>query len=52
MNRTSLFTEDKLLSMLQGSLLVISPTDLLRDVQSTPTHEMINKGKLNTEKLN
>ena len=59
MNRTSLFTEDvtlvdedEFLSMLQGSILVISPTDSLTDVPSTLTHEIINKGKLNTEKLN
>ena len=59
MNRTSLFTEDmplvgedKFLSMLQGSILVISPTDLLIDVPSTPTLQIINKGNLNTEKLN
>ena len=59
MNRTSLFTEDatlvdedEFLSMLQGLILVISPTDSLTDVPSTPTHKIINKGKLNTEKLN
>ena len=59
MNRTSLVTEDMTLvdedefsSMLQGSILVISPTDSLTDVPSTPTPEIINKGYLNTEKLN
>ena len=58
MNRTSLFTdvtlvdEDEFLSMLQGLILVIPPTDLLTDVPSTPTPEIINKGNLNTEKLN
>ena len=59
MNRTSLFTEDmtlvdkdEFLSMLQGLILVISPTDLLTDVPSTPTPKIINKGNLNTEKLN
>ena len=58
MHRTSLFTEDttlvdedEFLSMLQGSILVISPTDLLTDVPSTPTPKIINKGNLNTEKL-
>ena len=59
MNRTSLFTEDttlvdkdEFLSMLQGSILVISPTDSLTDVPSTPTPEIISKCNLNTEKLN
>ena len=48
MNRTSLFTEDitlvdedEFLSMLQGSILVISSTYLLTDVPSTPTPEII-----------
>ena len=59
MNRTSLFTEDmtlvdedEFLSMLQGLILVIYPTDSLTDVPSTPTPEIINKGNLNTDKLN
>ena len=59
MNRTSLFTEDatlvdedEFLSMLQGSILVISPTDSLIDVPSTPTPKIINKGNFNIEKLN
>ena len=58
-NRTSLFTEDmtlvdedEFLSMLQGLILDISLTDLLTDVPSTPAPEIINKGNLNTEKLN
>ena len=57
-NRISLFTEDvtlvdkdEFLSMLHGSILVISPTDSLTDVLSTPKPEIINKGNLNTEKL-
>ena len=59
MNRISLFTEDAILvdkdeflSMLQGLIFVISPTDLLTYVPSTPTPKIINKGNLNTEKLN
>ena len=57
--RTSLFTEDatlvdedEFLSMLQGSILIISPTDSLTDVPSTPTPEIINKGNLYIEKVN
>ena len=59
MNKTSLFTEDvtlvdedEFLSVLQDSILVISPTDSLTDVPSTPTPEIRNKGDLNIEKLN
>ena len=59
MNKTSLFTEDMTLvdedevsSVLQGSILVISPTDSLLDVPSTPTPKIRNKGSLNIEKLN
>ena len=55
MNKTedmTLVDEDEFLSVLQGSVLVISPTDSLTDVPSTPTPEIRNKGNLNTEKLN
>ena len=59
MKKTSLFTEDatlvdedEFLSVLQGSILVISPTDLLTDVPSTPTPKIRNKGNLNRGKVN
>ena len=59
MNKTSLFTEDvtlvdedEFLSALQGLILVISPTDSLTNVPSTPTPEIRNEGNLNIEKLN
>ena len=59
MNKTSLFTEDmtlvdedEFLSVLQGTILITSPIDLLTDVPSTPTPEIRNKGNLNIEKLN
>ena len=52
-NKTGLFTEemtlvdkDEFLSTQQGSILVISPTDSLTDVLSTPTHKIRNKGNL------
>ena len=51
MNKTCLFTEDEFLSVLQGLILVISPTDLLTDVPSTPIPKIRNKGNLNVEKL-
>ena len=44
--------ENEFLSALQGSILVIFPTDSLTDVPSTPTSEIRNKGNLNVEKLN
>ena len=48
----TLVDEDEFLSILQDSISVISTTDSLTDVPSTPTPKTINKGKLNIEKLN
>ena len=47
----TLVDDDEFLSVLQGSILVISPTDSLTDVPSTPTPKIRNKANLNIEKL-